>query len=76
MPASRVGFQLIPDYDACQSKINANFCKYGWGSLHSGGIIMFLFGDGSVHPIQQGIDINVLAALATIAGGEVNTFGY
>ncbi len=28
---------MLPDYDTCRAKINANYCKYGWGSLHSGG---------------------------------------
>jgi prepilin-type N-terminal cleavage/methylation domain-containing protein/prepilin-type processing-associated H-X9-DG protein len=61
---------LQPDYDACQSRINANYCKYGWGSFHTGGI-SFLFGDGHVRSINSGIDVNVLVALSTIAGGEV-----
>jgi prepilin-type N-terminal cleavage/methylation domain-containing protein/prepilin-type processing-associated H-X9-DG protein len=62
---------LQPDYDACQAKINANYCKYGWGSLHSGGNINFLWGDGHVSAIPSTIDLNVFIALSTIAGGEV-----
>jgi prepilin-type N-terminal cleavage/methylation domain-containing protein/prepilin-type processing-associated H-X9-DG protein len=64
---------LQPDYDACQNLhgYNANYCKYGWGSLHTGGNINFLFGDGSVRSIPATIDNNVFSALATIAGGEV-----
>jgi prepilin-type N-terminal cleavage/methylation domain-containing protein/prepilin-type processing-associated H-X9-DG protein len=61
---------LQPDYDLCASKIDANFCKYGWGSLHSGGI-NWLFGDGSVRSISTNIDMLILQNLSTIAGGEV-----
>jgi prepilin-type N-terminal cleavage/methylation domain-containing protein/prepilin-type processing-associated H-X9-DG protein len=64
---------LKPDYDACANfhGYNANYCKYGWGSLHTGGMINFLFGDGSVRSVPDSVDLNVFAALATIAGGEV-----
>src|SRR5262249_46324933 len=49
---------LLADYDACQAQVNANYCKYGWGSLHTGGI-NFLFGDGSVRLINNNIDMNI-----------------
>jgi prepilin-type N-terminal cleavage/methylation domain-containing protein/prepilin-type processing-associated H-X9-DG protein len=64
---------LQPDYDACANLhgYNANYCKYGWGSLHAGGNINFLFGDGHVRGIPATIDNNIFAALASIAGGEV-----
>jgi prepilin-type processing-associated H-X9-DG protein len=62
---------LWPDYDACQAVINANYCKYGWGSLHSGGNIQFVFCDGSVHGISQNISLPVFCALSTVSGGEV-----
>jgi prepilin-type N-terminal cleavage/methylation domain-containing protein/prepilin-type processing-associated H-X9-DG protein len=39
-------------------------------SFHTGGA-NFLFADGSVHFLSAGMDIRVLAALATRAGGEV-----
>jgi prepilin-type processing-associated H-X9-DG protein len=39
-------------------------------SFHTGGA-NFLFADGSVHFLSTGMDIRVLAALATRAGGEV-----
>jgi prepilin-type N-terminal cleavage/methylation domain-containing protein len=61
---------MIPDYDACQAQVNANYCKYGWGSLHTAGMISFLFGDGHVRSINQSIDMNIFMALSTIAGGE------
>jgi prepilin-type N-terminal cleavage/methylation domain-containing protein/prepilin-type processing-associated H-X9-DG protein len=60
------------DYDRCQSQVNANYCKYGWGSLHTGGI-NFLFGDGSVRGLSKSIDYRIFLALSTIAGGETNT---
>jgi prepilin-type N-terminal cleavage/methylation domain-containing protein/prepilin-type processing-associated H-X9-DG protein len=62
---------LLADYDVCQSQINANYCKYGWGSLHTTGNLNFLLGDGHVTTITTGIDMNVFMALSTIAGGEV-----
>jgi len=60
------------DYDKCASAVNANYCKYGWGSLHTGGI-NFLFGDGSVRSLPKSIDYRVFIALSTVAGGEVIT---
>jgi prepilin-type N-terminal cleavage/methylation domain-containing protein/prepilin-type processing-associated H-X9-DG protein len=62
---------LLPDYDYCQARINANYCKYGWGSLHTSGNLNFLFGDGSVRVVSPVIDMNTFNALATIQGGEV-----
>jgi prepilin-type N-terminal cleavage/methylation domain-containing protein/prepilin-type processing-associated H-X9-DG protein len=63
-------FYLLPDYDVCQANINSNYCKYGWGSFHTGGI-SFLFGDGHVRSLPPTIDNEVFIALSTIAGGEV-----
>jgi prepilin-type N-terminal cleavage/methylation domain-containing protein/prepilin-type processing-associated H-X9-DG protein len=62
---------LIPDYDLCKNTpgVNENFCKYGWGSFHDGGI-SFLFGDGSVRSITSNIDTSIFMALSTVAGGE------
>jgi prepilin-type processing-associated H-X9-DG protein len=45
-------------------------CKYGWGSLHTGGM-NWLFGDGSVRNLTTNIDVRIFEALSTIAGGEV-----
>jgi prepilin-type N-terminal cleavage/methylation domain-containing protein/prepilin-type processing-associated H-X9-DG protein len=61
---------LLADYDACQSQINSNFCKYGWGSFHPGGI-QFVFADGHVQAVSSSIDMTVFAALSSVAGGEV-----
>ncbi len=47
-----------------------NPCKRGFGSNHTNGL-NFLMGDGSVRFISYSIDINKLAAFATMAGGEV-----
>jgi len=63
--------QLSTDFDACSAAMNSNYCKYGWASLHGAGLIQFTFGDGSVHGLAKNIDLNILAALATIAGGEI-----
>jgi prepilin-type N-terminal cleavage/methylation domain-containing protein/prepilin-type processing-associated H-X9-DG protein len=47
-----------------------NQCKRAWASFHTGGL-NFAFCDGSVHTISRTVDmINVLPALATIAGYE------
>jgi prepilin-type N-terminal cleavage/methylation domain-containing protein/prepilin-type processing-associated H-X9-DG protein len=64
---------MLPDFDKCSVLIaprSNNFCKYGWGAFHTG-VINFVFGDGSVRPITETIDMNVFQALSTIAGGEV-----
>lgn len=44
-----------------------------FGSLHSGGVVQFVFCDGSVRAINRSIDSKVLIALATINGGEIVT---
>jgi prepilin-type N-terminal cleavage/methylation domain-containing protein len=61
---------LQPDYDLCASRVDANYCKYGWGSLHLGGM-NWLLGDGSVRNMSINIDMIVFMALSTIAGDEV-----
>jgi prepilin-type N-terminal cleavage/methylation domain-containing protein/prepilin-type processing-associated H-X9-DG protein len=63
------------DYNACYDT-DSGFpftdqpCKRGWGSNHTNGHNL-LFCDGSVRWVSYGTDVNVLAAMATIAGGEV-----
>jgi prepilin-type N-terminal cleavage/methylation domain-containing protein/prepilin-type processing-associated H-X9-DG protein len=68
---------LLPSYDDCSAQETAHGgnsdvspCKRGWSSLHPGGI-NFVFGDGAVRLVNRQVDMNVLAALATIGGGEV-----
>jgi prepilin-type N-terminal cleavage/methylation domain-containing protein len=39
------------------------------------GVCLFLFADGSVRPLTQGVKLSVLQALATRAGGEVVSGG-
>jgi prepilin-type processing-associated H-X9-DG protein len=72
--ASYLGANSIymqPDYEACIGAVsNVNYCKYGWGSFHAGGI-NFVYADGHVSVIQPSIDQTVFAALGTCAGGEV-----
>jgi prepilin-type N-terminal cleavage/methylation domain-containing protein/prepilin-type processing-associated H-X9-DG protein len=51
-----------------------NPCKRGWGSMHTGGGMNILMCDGSVRWLSFNVDINLLAAMATIAGGEVAQF--
>ena len=47
-----------------------NPCKRSFGSFHTGGT-NFVMCDGSVRFVRYSIDINTLAAMATIAGSEV-----
>ena len=47
-------------------------CKRAFGSNHSGGL-NFVMGDGSVRFVSYNVDINILQAMATMAGGEVLT---
>jgi prepilin-type N-terminal cleavage/methylation domain-containing protein/prepilin-type processing-associated H-X9-DG protein len=47
-----------------------NPCKRGFGSNHAGGL-NFVFADGSVRFVSYNVDINMLGAMATVAGGEV-----
>ena len=47
-----------------------NPCKRGIGGHHAGGV-NFAMADGSVRFISYNIDINALAAMATIAGNEL-----
>jgi len=68
-PESRT---LLPDYQRCQAIGGGGFdtCKRAWGSLHSGGGIVFGRCDGSVGSVDPNIDMTVFCAAATIQGGE------
>ena len=64
---------LLNDYDACRvagGPGGDNACKRAWGSFHTGGL-NFAFCDGSVRSISLSVDLQTLAALCTIAGGEL-----
>jgi prepilin-type N-terminal cleavage/methylation domain-containing protein/prepilin-type processing-associated H-X9-DG protein len=64
---------LLPDYDACGRVVSdIAQCKYGWGSLHAGGI-NFVLADGHVTVITTSINMQVFLALATTNGGETIT---
>jgi prepilin-type processing-associated H-X9-DG protein len=47
-----------------------NPCKRGFGSFHTNGL-NFALADGSVRFVSNSVDIRMLGAMATIAGGEV-----
>jgi prepilin-type N-terminal cleavage/methylation domain-containing protein/prepilin-type processing-associated H-X9-DG protein len=74
-------FSILPqtygtDYNACfNTDVGLAYtdqpCKRGWGSNHSGGGLNIVFCDGSVRFVVYSSDVRVLAAMATIAGGEV-----
>jgi prepilin-type N-terminal cleavage/methylation domain-containing protein/prepilin-type processing-associated H-X9-DG protein len=72
-PQSR---QLLNDYNACSAVTIPGFtngnnpCKRGFASFH-GGVINFVFADGSVRGISTNIDMLLLGGLATISNGEV-----
>jgi prepilin-type N-terminal cleavage/methylation domain-containing protein/prepilin-type processing-associated H-X9-DG protein len=64
---------LNNDYVKCvmtAGQGGANPCKRSFGSFHTGGM-NFVMCDGSVRFVRYSIDINTLAAMATISGGEV-----
>jgi prepilin-type processing-associated H-X9-DG protein len=71
-PESRT---LIADYIKCVrlGGGGAHTCKRGWGSLHAGGIIQYVFCDGSVRTVDPGIDMDIFVATATIQAEEINT---
>jgi prepilin-type N-terminal cleavage/methylation domain-containing protein/prepilin-type processing-associated H-X9-DG protein len=69
-PDSRI---FINDYDKCVTIDGFNgedTCKRMWGSMHPGGGINFVFGDGSVRVIGMDIDVNTFMALSTMAGED------
>ncbi|VTS07628.1 DUF1559 domain-containing protein [Tuwongella immobilis] len=73
-PASHT---YINDFTRCE-QISASLgldnrpCRRAFGSFHTGGS-NWAMADGSVRFIPQSVDMNLLANMATIAGGEVAT---
>jgi prepilin-type N-terminal cleavage/methylation domain-containing protein/prepilin-type processing-associated H-X9-DG protein len=70
-------FYLEPDFQDCSNNLNKlspaksdNYCKYGWGTLHAGGI-PFLYGDGHVSAVPTSVDYITFCALSTVNGAEV-----
>jgi prepilin-type processing-associated H-X9-DG protein len=64
---------LNNDYVKCvmtAGQGGSNPCKRSFGSNHTQGM-NFVFCDGSVKFIRTSVDINLLAFMATIAGGEI-----
>ena len=64
---------LNNDYVKCvmtPGQGSSNPCKRSFGSFHTSGM-NFVLCDGSVRFISNSVDINRLAAMATISGGEV-----
>ncbi|MBN2290901.1 MAG: DUF1559 domain-containing protein, partial [Pirellulales bacterium] len=63
---------LLGDYDRCVAvggTGKSGPCRRGWGGNHPGGL-HFLMCDGAVHLLDRNVDMNLLAELATIDGGE------
>ncbi|MDC0934906.1 DUF1559 domain-containing protein [Pirellulales bacterium] len=69
IPESRY---LLGDYERC-SIIGSTFggpnCERFWGGQHPE-IILFAYGDGSVHPVSKNVDVFLFADATTISGGE------
>jgi prepilin-type N-terminal cleavage/methylation domain-containing protein len=75
--SQQTGITLDPDYNKCATEgpwAAANFpqpCRRTFTGYHSGGSgINFVAVDGSIHSLTNLADIRILAAMATIAGGE------
>lgn len=72
-----VGPSVLPVmFGADPSKENTKTAKYDahwayYGSLHTGGIVHFVMGDGSINKIRPDISTPVLDALASMRGGEL-----
>ena len=61
---------IVGDYQTCLDLGASWECKRGWGSFHPGGL-NFALCDGSVRFVSLNVDMNLLADMASIAGGEV-----
>lgn len=69
VPQSRT---LLGDYGQCRAMGgygHSSPCMRGWGSGHPGGL-QFVLCDGAVRFISTGVDMELLASMATIDGGE------
>jgi prepilin-type processing-associated H-X9-DG protein len=66
------GRLYLPDYVQCGSIAGvdgSNACKRTFASFHPGGM-NFLLADGSVRFVSTSMDLNILAACASINNGE------
>jgi prepilin-type N-terminal cleavage/methylation domain-containing protein len=64
---------MLFDYGRCVEvggPDGSNPCKRAWGSLHPGGL-HFSFGDTSIRFLDTSIDMQIFAAMATMAGEEI-----
>jgi prepilin-type N-terminal cleavage/methylation domain-containing protein/prepilin-type processing-associated H-X9-DG protein len=71
--ASATSITLDPDFDKCTNGTYAAFpqpCYRTFASVHGNGAINFVLCDGSVQVFTNTVDIRILAAMATISGGE------
>lgn len=50
---------------------NPNLCVRSFSSVHAGGVIQFVYCDGSVHAVRDVIDDELYLALGTVGGEEV-----
>jgi prepilin-type N-terminal cleavage/methylation domain-containing protein len=68
----RESYTRLANYDRCMQLVGNRhwLCDRNFGSLHPG-VLQFVFGDGSVRPVNENIDGQLYEDLATIAGGEV-----
>ncbi|MCX7665240.1 MAG: DUF1559 domain-containing protein [Gemmataceae bacterium] len=72
-PASHT---YLPDFTRCE-QISASLgldnrpCRRAFGSFHPNGA-NWVMGDGSIRFFRSSVDMNLLANMATISGGEVN----
>ena len=65
-----VSATLIPDANRCRTASGlTEACKRGWGSLHPSGL-HFVYCDGSVQFVSEDVDMDLLAAMATVGGEE------
>ncbi|MCA9246047.1 MAG: DUF1559 domain-containing protein [Planctomycetales bacterium] len=66
-------YTRLADYDACMTANGDKWwqCDRAFASLHAGGIIQFVFCDGSVHGIAAEIDADIYQNLATVNGNEI-----
>ncbi|NQT37838.1 MAG: DUF1559 domain-containing protein [Planctomycetes bacterium] len=68
-------YTRVPDWEWCNGPQAAGGmfwqCHRAFASLHPGGTIQFVLGDGSVRSLSENIDGRLFEDLGTIHGGEV-----